>query len=74
MDLKPSQIAVLKVLAVHSDQRMGASDIGKFCTVSRMNIGNAINVLARQDLVYQPDFQGKVMISPEGKEMILEYT
>jgi hypothetical protein len=74
MELKPTQIAVLKVLAEHSDKRMGASDIKKFCSVSPINISNALRFLADHDLVYQPDFQGKVMIFPEGKEMILEYT
>lgn len=65
-DLKPTQIEVLKVLAKFPDMRMGASDIEKYCSVNRGLISNAVNVLAKKDLVYQPDIYGKVQISGDG--------
>jgi predicted transcriptional regulator len=72
-DLKPTQVEVLKVLALNPEKRMGVSDIKKLCNVNSANISNALRFFANHDLVYQPDMQGKVMISPDGEDAISRY-
>ncbi len=70
--LSPSQIEILKILS-EQNKPMGNNEIRKYSNINPMNIANAINFLARKDLVYQPDIQGKVEISPDGEDALSYY-
>lgn len=66
MELKLTQKAVLKVLVEHKNEHLGIEDIKNICNVNRGNIKQAITFFLSKDLVYQPNSEGKVMVSPNG--------
>jgi hypothetical protein len=67
MELKKTQIEVLKALAKNRDKRMGIQDIKNACTVKNTNhIMSAVEFFMQNDLVYQPDIDGKIQISGDG--------
>jgi hypothetical protein len=74
LELKKTQIEVLKVLANHENLRMGTRDIMKCCKVNPSHIVQAIRFFMDIDLVYQPDNLDRIQISPEGMDYAREYS
>jgi hypothetical protein len=74
MQLKITQIAVLHTLAEHKNEWLSLHDILRFGTLKNSgHVKNAVNFFLQHDLVYQPNMEGKIMISPDGLAEISEY-
>ena len=74
MELKPTQIEVLKTLAKNKGKRMGVKDIKNTCSVKNVNhIMSAVKFFMENDLVFQPDYEGKVEISGDGLSIAYNY-
>jgi len=67
--LSITQKQVLKVLVDNKEEFLGLEDIWKLCHVNRNHINNAIKFFMNHDYVYQPNIEGKVMVSPDGIEL-----
>ena len=74
LDLKKTQKEVLKVLVEHEGQRLGTRDIMRFCKVNPHHIYQAICFFMDNNLVYQPDSQDRVEISPDGMDYARQYS
>lgn len=74
MQLKKTQIAVLRTLAEHKNEWLSLQDILRFGTIKNTgHIKNAVYFFMQHDLIYQPNFEGEIMISPEGLDAVSEY-
>lgn len=74
MELKKTQIEVLKTLAQHENEWLGTSDIQRYSSVKNTgHIVSAIKFFMQNDLVYQPNFEDKVQITPDGLNVISAY-
>jgi Fe2+ or Zn2+ uptake regulation protein len=71
--LTVTQQRVLKVLYEHKDESLSANDIQKKSKelINMSHIMSAVKNFMNKDWVYQPDIEGKVQISPDGKDAYL---
>ncbi len=72
MELKPTQKQVLKVLVDNKEKWLGREDIYKECKVNRNNIDSAVKFFMNNDCVYQPNIEGKVMVTQDGISLYYE--
>jgi len=64
--LKPTQIKVLEVLAKNENKSLSVKEISKLSDVNTNHVTQAVIFFMNQDYVFQPDYEGKVCISPDG--------
>lgn len=66
MNLKPTQKAVLKVLVDNEDKWICHDELCRLSGVASNHVKNAVTFFMNNDYVYQPNYNGEIMVSPDG--------
>lgn len=72
MELKKTQMQVLKVLVENKNKFLSKRDIHNLSKVNNNHIDNAVKFFLLNDLIYAPNIEGKIKVTPDGIEVYEE--